>query len=135
MTPPRLGTRIQIDNASRIPPFEQLRGQLALMVASGRFEPGARLPTIRGLAESLQLSNGTVARAYRELEIQGVVIGRGRRGTYVSDDPPNTFTANERRRNLADAARAYATAVRQLDIDEESALAAVSDALAQPVRL
>jgi DNA-binding transcriptional regulator YhcF (GntR family) len=105
------------------------------MVASGRFEPGARLPTIRGLAESLQLSNGTIARAYRELEIQGVVIGRGRRGTFVSDDPPNTFTANERRRNLAEAARAYATVVRQLNVDDATALAAVSEALDQPVRL
>ena len=100
MAPPRLGTRIQIDESSRIPPFEQLRAQLALMVASGRFSPGDRLPTIRGLAESLQLSNGTVARAYRELEIQGVIIGRGRRGTFVSDDPPITFSAQERRRDL-----------------------------------
>lgn len=133
MAPPRLGTRIQIDESSRIPPFEQLRAQLALMVASGRFSPGDRLPTIRGLAESLQLSNGTVARAYRELEIQGVIIGRGRRGTFVSDDPPITFSAQERRRDLEAAARSYATIVRQLDVDDASAIEAVSDALDQPV--
>lgn len=130
---PRLGTRIQIDAASRIPPFEQLRAQLALMVSSGRLQPGDRLPTVRGLAETLELSNGTVARAYRELEYSGVAIGRGRRGTFVADDPPNTFSANERRRNLEQAARAFATAARQLDVDDRTALEAIASALEQPV--
>ena len=83
-TSDRLGTRIRIDPGSRIPPFEQLRAQLALMVSSGRLRPGSRVPTVRGLADTLQLSNGTVARAYRELEVQGVLIGRGRRGTFVT---------------------------------------------------
>jgi len=130
---PRLGTRIQIDPASRIPPFEQLRAQLALMVSSGRLGPGDRLPTVRGLADTLELSNGTVARAYRELEYQGVVIGRGRRGTFVADDPPITFSAQERRRNLEQAARAFATAARQLDIDDDVAVDAIREALQQPI--
>ena len=130
---PRLGTRIQIDPSSRIPPFEQLRAQLALMVSSGRLSPGDRLPTVRGLAATLDLSNGTVARAYRELEYQGVVIGRGRRGTFVADDPPITFSAQERRRNLEHAARVFATAARQLDVDDETALEAITEALRQPV--
>ena len=130
---PRLGTRIQIDPSSRIPPFEQLRAQLALMVSSGRLEPGDRLPTVRGLATTLELSNGTVARSYRELERQGVVNGRGRRGTFVADEPPNTFSATERRRSLDQAARAFATAARQLDVDDDTATQAIRNALAQQV--
>jgi DNA-binding transcriptional regulator YhcF (GntR family) len=129
---PRLGTRIRIDTASRIPPFEQLRAQLALMVSAGRLRPGSRLPTIRGLAETLQLSNGTVARAYRELEIQGVITGRGRRGTFVADSPPNSFSAQERRRLLTDAASVFAAAVGQLDIDDDEAIAAAREALGSP---
>jgi GntR family transcriptional regulator len=127
----RVGTRVRIDPASRIPPFEQLRAQLALMVSSGRLLPGTRLPTIRGLAEVLELSNGTVARAYRELEAQGIVAGRGRRGTYVADNPPNTSTAQERRRLLSEAAAAFAATVRQLDVDDTDATEAVVAALRQ----
>lgn len=128
---PRLGTRIRIDPGSRIPPYEQLRAQLALMVSSGRLRPGSRLPTVRGLASTLQLSNGTVARSYRELEIQGIVTGRGRRGTFVADSPPNTYSVQERRRLLGEAASAFVAAVHQLDIDDEAALAAVTEALHQ----
>ncbi len=135
MAPQRLGTRIQIDTASKIPPFEQLRAQLALMVSSGRLRPGARVPTVRGLAESLDLSNGTVARAYRELEHQGILMGRGRRGTFVADEPPNAYSVQERRRHLAEAAAAFATTARQLDTGDDEALEAVAAALAQRVQV
>lgn len=130
--PDRLGTRIRIDPGSRIPPFEQLRAQLALMVSSGRLRPGVRVPTVRGLADTLQLSNGTVARAYRELELQGVLIGRGRRGTFVSDNPPNTYSAQERRRLLTEAAAEFVAAARQLDIDDATALEAIGELLDEP---
>jgi GntR family transcriptional regulator len=125
----RFAARIRIDPASKIPPFEQLRAQLALMVSSGRLRPGSRLPTVRSMATTLELSNGTVARSYRELEIQGVAIGRGRRGTFVTDTPPNTFSAQERRRLLREAAGTFAAAARQLDIDDTEAIDAVSTAL------
>lgn len=128
----RLGTRISIDPGSRIPPFEQLRAQLALMVASGRLRPGARLPTVRGLAQTLQLSNGTVARAYRELDYAGIIVGRGRRGTFVADAPPNAYSTIEQKRHLDEAARAYAVTVRQLDVDDDAAIGAVREALADP---
>ena len=131
-TSDRLGTRIRIDPGSRIPPFEQLRAQLALMVSSGRLRPGSRVPTVRGLADTLQLSNGTVARAYRELEVQGVLIGRGRRGTFVSDNPPNSYSAQERRRLLTEAAAEFVAVARQLDVDDDTALETVGELLAEP---
>ncbi len=133
MAPQRLGTRIQIDTSSKIPPFEQLRAQLALMVSSGRLRPGSRVPTVRGLAETLELSNGTVARAYRELEHQGILIGRGRRGTFVADEPPNAYSVQERRRHLAEAASTFAATVHQLDIGDAEAIDALTAALAQRV--
>ncbi|MCB0995051.1 MAG: GntR family transcriptional regulator [Acidimicrobiales bacterium] len=120
---------LRVDPASRIPPFEQLRGQLALLVAAGQLRPGARLPAIRDLARELDLAPGTVARAYRELEIAGIVEGRGRRGTFVTDEPPNAFTVLERQRRLEEAAEAFAATARQLDIDRVAALRAASEAL------
>ena len=81
------------------------------------------------MAATLELSNGTIARSYRELEIQGIAIGRGRRGTFVADTPPNTFSAQERRRLLREAAGTFAAASRQLGIDDTEAINAVSTAL------
>lgn len=79
---------------SQVPPFEQLRAQLASMAASGELAPGARLPTVRQLAADLGLAANTVARTYRELEADGVVATHGRRGTFVHSgrDAPATVT-------------------------------------------
>lgn len=74
---------IAIDHDSEVPPFEQLRSQIAGRVARGELPPGTRLGTVRGTAEQLGLAVNTVARAYRELEADGVVATEGRRGTFV----------------------------------------------------
>ena len=77
---------IDIDSSSAVPPFEQLRTQLAARVASGDLPAGTRLATVRQLAADLGLAANTVARAYRELEADGVIATQGRRGTFVSSD-------------------------------------------------
>ena len=83
-TNPELGSLLDIDTASTVPPFEQLRAQVAARVADGRLPDGTRLATVRRLATDLGLAVNTVARAYRELEADGVVATHGRRGTFVS---------------------------------------------------
>jgi DNA-binding transcriptional regulator YhcF (GntR family) len=65
------------------PPFAQLRAQLAAAVSRGDLPPGTRLPTVRAAAADLGLAVNTVARAYRELEADRVVVTRGRKGTFV----------------------------------------------------
>ena len=66
------------------PPFEQLRAQVARRAASGELPAGTKLPTVRALATELGLAANTVARAYRELEADGVVVTEGRRGTFIA---------------------------------------------------
>ena len=75
--------RISIDHDSPVPPFEQLRSQVAALVARGDLAPGTRLGTVRQTAADLGLAVNTVARAYRELEADGVVVTRGRQGRWV----------------------------------------------------
>lgn len=74
---------ITIDTESAVPPFEQLRSQVAGLVARGELPAGTRLATVRQAAADLGLAVNTVARAYRELEADGVVVTRGRQGTFV----------------------------------------------------
>src|SRR3954453_6028479 len=74
---------IVVDTASALPPFEQLRAQIASQVADGSVPAGTRLATVRQMASDLGLAPNTVARAYRELEADGVIETRGRRGSFV----------------------------------------------------
>lgn len=75
---------LPLDPSSPEPPFEQLRAQVAGRVARGALPAGTKLPTVRALAELLGLATNTVARAYKELEADGVVVTEGRRGTFVA---------------------------------------------------
>ena len=68
-----------------VPTYRQIVRQVKYLVASGRLRPGEELPPIRVLAERLTINPNTVARAYRELEQEGVVTKRSTTGTYVSD--------------------------------------------------
>jgi DNA-binding transcriptional regulator YhcF (GntR family) len=114
---------ITIDAASSVPPFEQVRSQLAEQIQCGRLPVGARLPTVRGLALQLGLAANTVARAFGELEHAGLVQTRGRAGTTV------TGSGDAGRERAAAAAREYATTVRGLGLPDDEALQIVRAAL------
>ncbi|WP_339574538.1 GntR family transcriptional regulator [Pseudokineococcus basanitobsidens] len=122
MTPPST-TPLSVDPGSGVPPFEQLRAQVVAAVEAGGLAPGERLPPVRRLAADLGLAPGTVARAYKELEADGVVETRGRAGTVVAARPGPEAEAVQ-------AAAAFAERVRRLGLDPDRALALVRAALA-----
>jgi DNA-binding transcriptional regulator YhcF (GntR family) len=70
------------------PPYEQLRDRLRASIERSVLMPGDRLPPVRVCADQLGLAPNTVARAYRELEEEGWLVGRGRAGTFVADRLP-----------------------------------------------
>lgn len=120
---------VRLDHASHIPPYEQLRAQLAVMITAGLLEPATRLPTVRELALALSVAPGTVARAYRELTVDGLIATHGRRGTVVVDEPPGSEPMLERAKRLAAAADTFALAVKQLGIRKAAAVSAAERAL------
>ena len=85
---------ISLNLRSATPPYEQIRTQIASLVAVGALPAGTRLPTVRSLASDLGIAAGTVARAYRELEQAGVIVTGRRRGTVVAGTagPPPSGT-------------------------------------------
>jgi len=99
-----------IDHGAAIPPYEQLRTQLAAQAASGTLAPGTKLPTVRALAADVGLAINTVARVYRELEADGVVVTEGRRGTFVAASAAGSSEAAD------DAAATYAASARRLGL-------------------
>ncbi|MCK0114057.1 GntR family transcriptional regulator [Ornithinimicrobium sp. F0845] len=119
---------LRIDPASSEPPFAQLHAQILAQVADGILTPGDRLPTVRRLAGDLGIAPNTVARAYRELEADGVLEGRGRAGTFVR----STVTAGRTAPAVASAraaAEKYAESARSLGLAPGEALALVRQAL------
>ena len=75
----------QIDDESALSVFHQIIDGVKEAIATGQVGPGDRLPTVRALADRLDVAPGTVARAYRALEEEDVVDTHGSRGTRVAD--------------------------------------------------
>lgn len=120
---------VTVDPRSPVPPFEQLRISIRQLVATGALPLGSRLPTVRQLAADLGIAPGTVGRAFRELESEGIIETRGRHGTRVKNIPRLKRGA-ERDKRIREAAAAYAAAAAELGIDPEVAVDRVREALA-----
>jgi DNA-binding transcriptional regulator YhcF (GntR family) len=105
------------------PPYRQLIDGVRRRIERGALLPGDRLPPVRTLADELELAPNTVARAYRALEDDGWIVGRGRAGTFVADRLPERMTAVDAA--LATAADAYLRRAAQLGVDGEAAIRAL----------
>ncbi|MDY7087051.1 MAG: GntR family transcriptional regulator [Actinomycetota bacterium] len=114
---------ITVDPASATPPYEQVRLRIAELAAAGELPAGHKLPPVRALAAELGLAANTVARAYRELELAGLVQTRGRLGTVVTARAAGTSMQAQQ------AAAAYAEKVKALGVPPETALGLVRAAL------
>lgn len=75
---------LKIDPRSSIPIYSQIIDQLKMQTASGRLRQGDRVPTVRELAAQLRVNPNTVAKAYRDLEREGILEGRPGQGSFVS---------------------------------------------------
>ena len=121
---------LSVDPRSAVPPFEQIRSQIAALIGAGTLRAGDRLPPVRQLAADLGIAVGTVNRAYRELETEGLVLTRRRTGTHVAEAAKPT-SEKERTRLLAEAAESYVRAARNVGMDDEATRTALENALAQ----
>jgi GntR family transcriptional regulator len=75
----------RLDTHSGVPVYRQLIDQVQAGIASGTLASGAQIPTVRQVAVDLEINPNTVLRAYRELEIRGVLDTQQGTGTFVSD--------------------------------------------------
>lgn len=100
--------------------------QIVAGVRDGILIAGTRLPTVRGLAAELGIAPNTVARTYRELERQGVLVTRGRSGTFVADGHDPSRAAAER------AAAEYVRTARRLGTGDREIVELVDRAVRAP---
>lgn len=112
--------QLTIEFSSGIPVYKQIVNWIRSEVLGGRMQAGDRLPTIRGLTESLGVNPNTVAKAYRELELSGLITSRRGDGSYVNTtDVSSTLTQEEVRRKLDELYERFASEARSFGITEE----------------
>ena len=90
----------RLDGHSGVPVYRQLIDQVQGAIASGALRPGDQLPTVRQVAVELAINPNTVLRAYREMEIRGIVDTQQGTGTFIAERPAEP-PKGERQRPLA----------------------------------
>ena len=118
--------QLHISSHDGVPIYLQIVNQVKYLVASGRLKPGEELPPIRTLAEQLLINPNTVARAYRELELAGIVTKRRTAGTYVSETT-SPLARRERLKIVTERIDALLAEARQMSIDTEALMELIQE--------
>ncbi|HEY2840954.1 MAG TPA: GntR family transcriptional regulator [Pirellulales bacterium] len=94
-----------ISPATGVPIYQQLRDQIAAGIARGKLRPNERLPSVRDLSQTMVVNPNTIARAYTELEREGLLYTRPGMGVFVAEAPPpaSKKVRRERLQKILDA--------------------------------
>lgn len=122
-----------IDPSSGTPIYRQLVDQVRQAVASGVLRAGDKLPSVRDLAVELAVNPNTVAKAYQELEREGVIETPRGKGSFIADRD-HTITEAERMRQFAEAADKLAADAYRLRIGPDQAAAVFRERVAEAER-
>lgn len=90
----------RIDPEDPVPIYLQIVQTIKHQVATGKLKPGTQLPTVRELATTLRVNPNTIARAYDQLDTDGVITTQQGRGTFVRDHPDNAHLKRVRQEQL-----------------------------------
>jgi GntR family transcriptional regulator len=119
---------LQVDFKSGKPVYLQLVDQIRYAAASGGLRPGEALPSIRPLAEELRVNRNTIAKAYAELESQGVIETIPGKGCFLKEN--NTpFTKGVRQKLLLKEIDEAVVTAHHLQVDRETFLQTVKERL------
>ena len=92
--------KLNIDPESSVPIYIQIEDSIHSLIAAGQIRPGEQLPTIRELAADIRVNLNTVARAYFELDREGVISTQRGKGTFVSGVPDQKQIEKKRQKLL-----------------------------------
>jgi len=107
-----------LDTVSGAPIYRQIIQQIEYAILSGRILPGDRLPTIRSLAVELKTNPNTIAKAYNELEIRGILATQVGSGTYISDKKP-VIEDDGLKRKIREVAGRFIQEMRDLGVEKK----------------
>ena len=113
--------QIRIDNASNRPVYRQIIDQIKRDIAMGRLIKDEKLPTVRQLAAQLAINPNTIAKAYRQLESEGIIVTRPGAGAFIANLDSNLSRA-VRKRLLSDELERIAVEAFHMQIERETLL-------------
>jgi GntR family transcriptional regulator len=125
-TNPAPHMEFSLDQAKGTPIYRQIIRQIEHGVLSGRLKTGDKLPTIRSLAVALKINPHTIAKAYGELEIRGILTTQVGSGTYISDKKPENEDAALNGR-IREALGRFLQEMRGLGVDKGEALRLIEE--------
>ena len=125
--------QLSIDLHSGVPVYRQLIDQVRGGIAAGSLRPGDQLPTVRQLAVDLEINPNTVMRAYRELELGGLLETHQGTGTFISDKKLEKKSA-ERERQLSQMAGEFAARAGAAGFTLEEVIDRLRDLLCSPAQ-
>ena len=107
-----------LDTVNGAPIYRQIIQQIEYAILSGRIQPGDRLPTIRSLAVELKTNPNTIAKAYNELEIRGILETQVGSGTYISDKKP-VVEEDSLKRKIREVAGRFMQEMKDLGVEKK----------------
>ena len=125
--------RFALDLHTGVPVYRQLIDQVRTGIASGSLAAGDQLPTVRQLAVDLAINPNTVMRAYRELELGGLLETHQGTGTFISDKKPENKSA-ERERQIGQMANEFAARAGAAGFTLEEIIDRLEELLPRPAQ-
>jgi GntR family transcriptional regulator len=120
--------QFRIDNASDRPVYQQIIDHVKRDVALGRLAREDRLPTVRQLAQQLAINPNTIAKAYRQLEQEGIIVTKAGAGAFVAN-LDTTLSKSVRRRLISEELERIVIEAYHMQIDRLSLLEWFTSAL------
>jgi len=121
---------LRVSTSSGVPVYLQIESQVKHVVAAGAMKQGDALPSVRKLAAELRVNPNTVARAYQDLEREGVIRTVPGGGTFVADSQQGLLKS-EKIRRLRPLARQLAVESAQLRVNADDTINLVEDEISQ----
>lgn len=119
------GINFSLDSANAAPIYRQIIQQIEYAILSGRMKPGDQLPTIRTLAVELKTNPNTIAKAYGELEIRGILATQVGSGTYISDKKP-VLEDDSLNRKIREVLGRFIQEMRDLGVDKRELIVLIN---------
>jgi len=111
--------QFRIDNASDRPVYQQIMDQIKRDIALGRLNKDEKLPTVRQLAKQIALNPNTIAKAYRQLEQEGIIVTKPGAGAFIANLDSNLSRA-VRKKLVSEELERIAVEAFHMQIDRQT---------------
>ncbi len=122
--------QIRIDNASDRPVYQQIINQVKRDIALGRIIKNEKLPTVRQLAGQIAINPNTIAKAYRQLEQQGIIVTKAGAGAFVANLDSN-LSRSVRKKLISEELERIAVDAFHMQIEGQTLLEWFNSAVAK----